>query len=274
MASTTHVIFIEAGAAELRDALRQAGRDDALLAFPDDLSFGPIAPPDPATRAAWIADELGDLGWHEIVPLVAEFWDAVLAGSARHVVWFSRRVTRDYAGFLEYLWRIGDRPCDIVDLTETLVALRAGDGTVKASRRAICVGLMASYQFRDGNLFSQAIPLTQEARAACRAEWARLRGENAPLRVLTRNLQLASAPLASFDDALLQRVRPDFLKAARIIGEVLTSDWDDDIHSVGEFFLACRLAALARAKVIESKGDLRRIGFSEVRSPRDRKDRP
>jgi hypothetical protein len=43
--------------------------------------------------------------------------------------------------------------------------------------------------------------------------------------------------------------------------------WDQDIINVGDFFLSCRLSILARAGVIESKGDLRRLAFSEVRSP-------
>jgi hypothetical protein len=43
--------------------------------------------------------------------------------------------------------------------------------------------------------------------------------------------------------------------------------WDQDVIDVGDFFLSCRLIMLARAGVIESKGDLRRIMASEVRLP-------
>jgi hypothetical protein len=176
-------------------------------------------------------------------------------------------VTRDYVGFLHYLSRIGNRSCDVADLTEILVPVRSGQGAIRGSRRAISIGLLESYQFLDGNLFACAVPLADEVRAVYRAEWERLHAENAPLRVITQDLCLASVPLNYFDDMLLQRVQPRFLKAARIIGQVLADKWDADIIEVGDFFLSRRLLTLARAGVIESKGDLTRIGFSEVRLP-------
>lgn len=267
MAETTHILFGEAGAIELRDALRQLGRDDRVLEFPDDLSFGPIAPGDSTTRAKWVGEALGDDDWQEIVPHVERFWAQALSGSERQVVWLSRRVTRDYAGFLEYLWRIGDRPCDIVDITDTKVSVRGNDGSVRGSRRAISAAFTESYQFLDGNLFAHAVPLAGGARAAYRAAWERLRSENAPLRVVTGDLRLVSAPLSHFDEALLKQMQARFLKAARIIGYVLAEKWDSDIYEVGDFFLSRRLLMLARAGVIESQGNLKHIAFSEVRLP-------
>jgi Domain of unknown function (DUF1835) len=103
MADVTHIVFGEAGALALREALCRLKRGDRVLEFPDDLGFGPIAPSDPAIRAQWVADEFGAADWHAIVPHVEAFWTAALTGDERHIVWFSRRVTRDYAGFLEYL---------------------------------------------------------------------------------------------------------------------------------------------------------------------------
>lgn len=45
MAFVTHFVFGEAGGIELRDALRQLGRDDRVLEFPDDLASGRSRPP-------------------------------------------------------------------------------------------------------------------------------------------------------------------------------------------------------------------------------------
>jgi len=45
-----HLVFTPSGAGCLRSALKGAGRDDAVVAFFDNLSFGPINPPD-ASRA-------------------------------------------------------------------------------------------------------------------------------------------------------------------------------------------------------------------------------
>lgn len=267
MAGTIHIVFGEAGEIELRDALRQVGRDDRVLDFPDDLSFGPIAPPDPTVRATWVAETRFEDGWRAIVPEVEKFWADALSADERHIVWFSRRVTCDYAGFLEYLWHIDDRPCNLVDLTEVMVPVRDATGRVAKSRPARAIGFLESYQFIDGDLFSLAVPLGDEARAAYRGEWAKLREENTPLRIVTPALRLASVPLTYFDDALLQHVRTDFRKSAMIIGQVMSRAWDTEVYDVGDFFLSSRLIALAKAGVIESQGNLRRMTHSEVRLP-------
>jgi hypothetical protein len=208
---------------------------------------------------------LADVGWQAMPKHVARFWADALAARERHVVWFSRRVTRDYVGFLDYLCRIGDRPCDVVDLTETIVPVRGDDGAIGGSRRAICTGLLDGYQFLEGDLFGCAAPLADDVRAAYRAEWDRLRAENAPLRIVTPELHLVSVPLTHFDEELLKRIQPHLLKAARIIGQVLTEKWDMDILEVDDFFLSRRLMALVRAGKIEGRGDLTQIRFSEVR---------
>lgn len=267
MVDTTHIIFGEAGAIELRDALRRIGRDDRVLDYPDDLSFGPIVPGDPEPRAKWVAETLGDAAWHDIVAPVDAFWASALGNEDRHFVWFSRRVTRDYAGFLEYLWRIGDRPCEVVDLTDVIVPVRGPDSTIVSSRRAITVDFLEAYQFLDANLFAQAVPLADEDRRRHRTHWDDLRQDNAPVRIVTRDLRLISVSLTHFDAALLKQMDSRFLKAARIVGAAMMEQWDHDIIDVGDFFLSCRLSILARAGVIESKGDLRRLAFSEVRLP-------
>lgn len=267
MPGTAHIVFSEAGAIELRDALRELGRDDRVLEYPDELGFGPIAPPDPRVRAKWVADTLHDDGWHAIVPHVEKFWADALAGNEHHVVWFSRRVTQDYAGFLEYLWRIGDRPCDVVDLTGVMVPVRNAAGDMAGSRPARALGFLDSYQFIDGNLFSQAVPLGAKARATYHGEWAKLRDENSPLRIVTPELRLVSVPLTHFDEMLLSRMQTRFLKSARIIGQVMSRAWDSEVYDVGDFFLSSRLIALVKAGVIEAQGNLRRMRYSEVRLP-------
>lgn len=75
------------------------------------------------------------------------------------------------------------------------------------------------------------------------------------------------AGLTHFDASLLKHMESRFLKAARIIGNVMMEQWDD-IIDVGDFFLSRRLLMLARAGIIESQGDLKHIRFSEVRLPR------
>jgi hypothetical protein len=267
MSLTLHIVFGEAGTANLREALTLLGRADRVIAFPDDLSFGPIVPSDAASRAQWISKELIDDGWNEIVPYVEQFWREALADGPRHVVWFSRRVARDYTGFLEYLRRVGERPCDLVDLTEALIARRDQRGQAMRDRRALALGLLYAHDIVDSDLLARATPLSDDARRRYRADWDRLQQENAALRIVTPDLTLESVPITHFDVELLKHVEGRFLKSARVIGAVLAQFWDADIFNLSDFFLARRLLTLARAGVIESRGDLTRIRFSEVRLP-------
>jgi hypothetical protein len=51
---TLHVVCGDSAAGLLRQALRKAGRQERVLAFPDNLSFGPINPPDVGLRLEWM----------------------------------------------------------------------------------------------------------------------------------------------------------------------------------------------------------------------------
>ena len=52
---TLHIVPGPSTAGVLGQALRDAGRAEAVLACPDDLSCGPIDSDDPAARVAWWA---------------------------------------------------------------------------------------------------------------------------------------------------------------------------------------------------------------------------
>jgi hypothetical protein len=263
-----HVVFSPSAAVDLRKALTAMRRNDRVVALFDDLSFGPIDPPDPAVRSAWVAAELGYDDWDDLTAKVESFWDTAADTGSRHILWLSRRRAADYAGFLEYLWRLGDQPCEVIDLTETMIV---GGGHREEAERphlVLTLALLPAYQIRANNLIDLARPLASAARGAYRAQWQKLRTENAPLRALTPDLSLASAPLDLFDAGLLARVTTEWRKAARVVGEMLMQLEDEKILQTGDLILAARLAAIAAAGRIESKGDPREVRNSEVRLPR------
>jgi hypothetical protein len=119
-----HVVFTPSGAGSLRQALADAGRDDQVISSFDNLSFGPIDPPDLLLRSKWVESELGWTGWNDIAPKTEAFWREALSSSHRKVAWLSRRSAMEYAGFLEWLWRLGDAPCEVVDLSEVTISHR------------------------------------------------------------------------------------------------------------------------------------------------------
>jgi hypothetical protein len=66
-ASIRHIVFSDSGARVLEEALRESGREDQVIWFPDDLGVGPINPPDPVSRDEWVRHEFAidsdERGW-------------------------------------------------------------------------------------------------------------------------------------------------------------------------------------------------------------------
>ena len=269
-ASTLHIVFSLSAAHDLGKALAELGQPDEVLAFSDDLSFGPINPPDSDLRAQWVESELGWTGWEEVGEQDQAFWAGARSNQCRRIAWMSRRSTHEYANFLEFVWRLGDAPCDVVDLTDVLVTGREENGQGSAPRLAGALALLPAYQIVEANLLERAQPLTKPLLERYRIAWRTLRAENAPLRVLRDDLELVSAPISFFDEQLVSYVKQSWLKAARIVGETLAAFMNEARFQTGDLVLASRLRALAAAGRLEAKGDLSQLMYSEVRLPSPR----
>jgi hypothetical protein len=268
--TTLHVVFTSSGADSLSQALKNAGRDDQVVACFDNLSFGPINPPDSSLRATWVENELGWTGWGDAAPEPERFWYEALSSSHRKVAWLSRRSAMEYAGFLEWLWRLGDQPCEIVDLTDLKVSRRPEHGPPTPATLAVSLGILTPKQIDDNHLLDQAKTLSATARREHQTLWRQLRSENAPLRVLAGNT-LVSAPISFFDSLVMSHVTDDWRKVARVVGQALYSQMDDCIFQTGDLFLAARVNALVEAGRLELQGrSALEMRHSEVKLPRAR----
>src|SRR5262245_13506758 len=123
-----HVLFSDSAAGSVREALAKIGRLDRVIALHDSFEFGPINPPDPIARAKWVSEELGVDGWDEVAEQTRAVTAECLADQARLIAWISRRDAHNYAGFLEWLSRLGDVSCEVVDVTDLMVSGRLRDG--------------------------------------------------------------------------------------------------------------------------------------------------
>jgi hypothetical protein len=258
-ASKLHIVFNSSAAASLRDALRQAGRDERVVSLSDCLSFGPINPPDPELRRKWVEEELDYTGWEEVIGETS-FWREALSISHRKIAWLSRRSAQEYAGFLEWLWRLDEEPIEVVDLTDVMVAGKTG------RHFAISLGMLPPHKIIENELLNRTETLTVPLRVQYRELWRRLRTENAPLRILSEG-ELVSAPLSLFDPLLLSCATPEWQKAARVIGEALSDFWKTSVLQTGDLVLCSRARALAGAGRLEFRGDLSDIQNSELRLP-------
>jgi hypothetical protein len=260
-ASTLHVVFDPSAAGGLRQALTQAGRDDRVISLFDSLSFGPINPPDSKLRGRWVEEKLGYTGWAEAVGDTASFWREASSISDRKVAWMSRRSAQEYAGFLEWIWRLGEDQIEIVDLTEVVVAGPTGE-----PYPAISLAMLSPDKILENGMLDRTETLTPGLRDQYRELWGKLRTENAPLRILDADT-LVSAPLSFFDPLLLSCATPEWKKAARVVGEALADFFHTFILQTGDLVLCARVRALADTGYLEFRGDLFDIQNSEVRLP-------
>src|SRR5262245_11950554 len=69
-------------------------------------------------------EELRYTGWEWVLAEEEAFWRAALAEDVCRIAWISRRSAPEYCGFLEWLWRLGDLACEVIDLTDMPVGSR------------------------------------------------------------------------------------------------------------------------------------------------------
>jgi hypothetical protein len=251
-----HVAPGDSADGALREALRLAGRQQDTLSFTDDLSHGPIAWGTSRERAAWWSH----LHEPRLEDDLEAFWLRLETANRRLVVWFGRHSASELAFFLALADRLGDRPYDIVDVTNLQWSFLPPDGI---SQPAGAVGGVPAEQ-----LVAQletARPISpQEAGDAGRL-WQHLRRQNAPFRVVTPT-GLASAPIDHFDSSILEQAARKWRSSAYVIGSTMAHTCDP-YRQVGDIMLLARLAALVEEGKLLADGDPWDMRACRVRRP-------
>jgi hypothetical protein len=175
----------------------------------------------------------------------------------------------EYAGFLEWVWQLGDAPCEVVDLSEVKVSCPPEHGP-QPPRSAMSLALLHDDIIRHNKLWDLAEPLRMTERHRYREFWQQLLSENAPLRVIDGD-RLVSAPVSFFDSLLMSYVTDKWQKIAMVFSWVTISHWDDDIWQTNDTFLAARMRALVESGRLEIRSETPRdIVLGEVRLARAR----
>jgi hypothetical protein len=254
-----HVAPGDSAGGSLREALRLAGCQQEVLSFPDDLSCGPIAWGTSRERAAW--------WWHlhesRLEDDFEAFWLQVETTSKRLVVWFGRHSASELAFFLALADRLGERPYDIVDVTNLQGTFTRPDGTSGVAQPIGAVGIVPTDQLV--LQLKTARPISpQEASDAGRL-WQHLRTQNAPLRVVTPT-GLASAPIDHFDSSILEQAAQEWRSAAYVIGSTMAHNCEPYMQ-VGDVMLLARLVALIEERKLLADGDPWDMRACRVRLP-------
>ena len=107
---------------------------------------------------------------------------------------------------------------------------------------------------------AQAQPLTQAERVALADEWLALTKQDHMLRLYLEG-KLVSCDEAFFDEALLSRSGPDFMRAIHVVGQVMGEAGD----YVSDAFLFYRLQALIARGVLRTKSSNAGVRATSVR---------
>lgn len=228
-----HIVPTDSAGGSMRQALSQAGSSDSLLACRDDLSCGPIASNEPASRAAWWG-QFHDMA--EVEEELRAFWDQVEGTDAHIVLWFGRLAADELACFLACAERLVDREYSAVDVTEL------GNLPRVSILQPETLGQLLGAQHRVGS---------QERRQAA-SHWRRLRSEDAPFRVVTPE-GLVSAPAEHFDVALLSHVYGTWRNVNGVVAETMSLSFEP-YWQVGDVMLRARLGVLAESGRVELTG--------------------
>ena len=237
----THVGFARSTAASLRQQHTKLGAVPKVRCLHDNLSMGPLFnSPD---RVSWFTEMFGDHPWREEIEQRNVFWNEVTSIVGECCVWFSRKSSSDYCGYLEW----ASHPPSI------------GHQVVDAEMPIGLIGPLSQWL----EYFAQAKQADEGQQSVDAQTWGRLTVENAPVRKI-ENGKVVSAPSDCFDDLLLAKAIPGWKSAALMVGEVLANDFED-IHQTGDLLLVNRLWALVDAGKLDWQGDETSIRSVQMR---------
>jgi hypothetical protein len=240
---TIHILYNTSAAGTVREALKQIGVHEKVIAIGDHLGYGPIDS-GIAARRAWLDENLGDASG-ETVEFAEINWREALGPDTLPIIWTCRSDPGDYACFLEFLSRVGERPFETVDATGLMIAGRVN--------LWCALGVLTEEQIIASSLFERRKSLTADEIAAGRETWRRLKAENALLRI-TENNTLLSKPASFFDPLLLDQGSGEWALGVRLVGHAM-AELICAGHGVSDSFIWWRYRALAEKGLMEIEGN-------------------
>jgi hypothetical protein len=178
---------------------------------------------------------------------VHEFWKQVAAWPGTLVLWFSTRSAKELCGVCEVVWRLPDARIHVVDVAKVDFTRRG----VAPYDEGQSFSIVKETRIVELGLVDEATPMSDVQRAGLRATWARLRSENAPLRIMT-SAGLVSASIDHFDDHIREAITTEWQRCSRVVANVLgLAHWS----AVSDSFVFTRLLQVIDDDDLESKND-------------------
>ncbi|WOF17004.1 hypothetical protein F1737_10100 [Methanoplanus sp. FWC-SCC4] len=264
-----HVSFSPSANGSLRFAFRDIP-DYLFDSLNDDMSLGPINPYDVDKRMDFFLSILPEEESGKYIEVVKgeteKFWSESEKCCDKRILWFSRRSSSEYSGFLEYLSRADDLfDVEVVDLTEGIASEGLNDryGRTISPYRYVpnSIAELRPEWLRGAVKLSRK--LSERETEYYFSVWDKLKNENSSLRIISRG-QLYSACDFVYDDFILKIVPPVWINAARVVGEALGL-LSEEYANCGDTFIYSRLLFLLDSGIIEAKGDRKAMRSLNIR---------
>ncbi|WP_428910436.1 DUF1835 domain-containing protein [Niallia sp. Krafla_26] len=272
-----HIIFGESASGSLKFALREMGLDrkDRVISFWDIFSIGPIRQlheeEGMQSRFEWIKRNMSNEYDSDYTDYTNKFERVLKQINAipegEHVTIWAFENAHEQTGlqFVVYLLKEKNVDISLINTTiehEKLFRVKSVKYSLLHTGEILPEKLKIIYEQSQGKLF------TDHDREDLEKDWLSLADSQATLRIW-RNGTVQSVPEEYYDEVIVKRAKKlkgkqktnDFMKSARLIGEVL--GYLDQY--VGDAFLEYRLKSLIGKKVFESEGSLEAMRFYRVR---------
>ena len=259
---SVHVAFGWPITDSIRHALRLLGRNERVIELPDNLSFGPINPPDTNLRRAWMESVL-QCELSDDLAGIEKAWAEATASEVYPVFWVCMSCPSEQASFLEFASRMNGKTFDIIDATALEFA------TADGVKKPWSLGSMRPEDIVSCDLYAKRRAISPSELSAASKVWSQLRKENTPFRIV-RDGCLVSASLTYFDAFLIDQANQDWEISARLIGRALTSmsfDMAPHGQSASDVVLFGRMLALGENGLLEIAGSGPGMRDYKVRKP-------
>ncbi|MDQ0496620.1 DUF1835 domain-containing protein [Paenibacillus brasilensis] len=280
-----HIVVGDSFAGSMKIALKQLGWEDThrIISFRDNYAIGPLWKLQEeigrSHRREWfrdhIYDEYGEYAELDDFLLMEQF--AAISAQADITIWTGNNAPEQVGLRLAmYLLRNMPNPIRIKN---------AADAYSHEVRRRDTTGLRSAEISADQlksivNKSGKGIPLTKEERGRLVEEWYELSLQPEVLRIW-KDREIVNVAEDYYDVYILKKVnklhqqqpQPDFMKSARVIGEVI--GYLD--QQIGDEFFEYRLRYLAYNGQLETKGipgAMRRYSIRKKASPSPMKNGP
>ncbi len=212
-----HVMPGDSAGGSLLKALRDAQRDETIIPFPDNLSYGPIGADDSNASGRWEWWRWEFLGSREDhARALRDFWHRVMTAEGNLVVWWGRSPP-EWSFFLAFAAQLAERSYETIEVTGTQHEFVGRNGTRILSQPAEGVSTMRHEGLE--LLFDKQVLVSAGQRELAAAQWLHLCRENAPFRIVS-DTGLVSAPIDVFDAFILERLSTDWRDLSAVLWDV------------------------------------------------------